>query len=541
MSAENPSPSRHPILQFVTQLTRSDLLLILLIGLVAFSVRVIPEPRTVDDAFITFRYSSNIVEGEGFVYNPDSKVLGTTTPLYTLLMAGFGGIMGDHYQWYALFINALADSLSVVLLYLLARYLTGSRLAGGLLGLLWALLSYSVTFAIGGMETSVHNLFMIAAWVAYLDKRRGWVGAFVALGLLTRPDALLWAAPLMLHQLWTAWREHSPHQKIGSWLPLSDYMAGLIIGLPWVIFATLYFGSPLPHTIGTKSVVYQVDGPQALIRMLQQFANPIDQFEILGPVVGTGIGLILFPFLALVGLRAMLKPHPRTLPIFLHAWIYLAVFSATNPLIFRWYLTPPMPAYLLAIVCGAYSLGQSLTPSIGARRLKIAAYSLSAFAVLCVLAGWELKPDHRPNRPAPKMAFHEIELNYQTVAERLAREESIGPDTLIAAGDIGAVGFFSRARILDTIGLVTDGLNHYYENAGYPALIPDEGNYAIPPQMIFDRQPDYIITMLDFVKLGLQQDPRFAEQYELLYEIKTDYYGGAMLVYKRIVPSSAVQ
>ena len=541
MSAETPSPTHHPILQSTTHWTRSDLLLILLIALVAFLARVIPEPRTVDDAFITFRYSRNIVEGEGFVYNAESKVLGTTTPAYTLLMAGIGAILGDDYSWYALFVNALADTLSVVLLYLPARQLTGSRLAGGLLGLLWALLSYSVTFAIGGMETSVHNLFMIAAWVAYLDKRRGWGGAFVALGLLTRPDALLWAGPLMLHQLWMAWRERTPNQSLWSWLPLSDYVAGLIIGLPWVIFATVYFGSPIPHTIGTKSVVYEVDSAQALVRLMQQYANPIDQFEVLGPLFGTGMGLILFPFLALVGLRAMSKSHPRTLPIFLHAWLYLLVFSASNPLIFRWYITPPMPAYILAVVCGAYSLGQSLTPAIRAQRLKIAAYGLSAFTVVCVLAGWELKPDHKPDRPAPKMAFHEIELNYQIVAERLVAEEGVGPDTLIAAGDIGAVGFYSHARILDTIGLVTDGLNRYYEVEGYQDLIPEDGNYAIPPQMIFDRQPAYLITMLDFVKLGLQQDPRFAEQYELLYEIKTDYYGGAMLVYKRIAPSNTTQ
>jgi len=34
-------------------------------------------------------------------------------------------------------VNALADAVSVVLLFLLARYLTHSRLAGGLLGLIW--------------------------------------------------------------------------------------------------------------------------------------------------------------------------------------------------------------------------------------------------------------------------------------------------------------------------------------------------------------------------------------------------------------------
>ncbi|MBZ0305706.1 MAG: hypothetical protein K8I82_06525, partial [Anaerolineae bacterium] len=51
--------------------------------LVALLARILPQPPTVDDAFITFRYSRNLVEGNGFVYNPGDKVLGTTTPLYT--------------------------------------------------------------------------------------------------------------------------------------------------------------------------------------------------------------------------------------------------------------------------------------------------------------------------------------------------------------------------------------------------------------------------------------------------------------------------
>ena len=38
-----------------------------------------------DDAFITYRYARNISNGLGFVYNYGEKVLGTTTPLFTLL------------------------------------------------------------------------------------------------------------------------------------------------------------------------------------------------------------------------------------------------------------------------------------------------------------------------------------------------------------------------------------------------------------------------------------------------------------------------
>ena len=47
-----------------------------------------------EDAFITFRYARNIAQGLGFVYNPGERVLGTTTPLQTLLLAGLGFLFG---------------------------------------------------------------------------------------------------------------------------------------------------------------------------------------------------------------------------------------------------------------------------------------------------------------------------------------------------------------------------------------------------------------------------------------------------------------
>src|SRR5205814_7299130 len=101
--------------------------------LLALAARTVPGPRTIDDAFITFRYSRNIVEGQGFVYNPGSQVLGTTTPLYTVLMAAISAIArGEDFQNYAIIVNALADAGTAILLFLLARRLTGNRWIGGL-------------------------------------------------------------------------------------------------------------------------------------------------------------------------------------------------------------------------------------------------------------------------------------------------------------------------------------------------------------------------------------------------------------------------
>src|SRR5436853_4638991 len=113
------------------RLARLDLALIVGVMLLALTARALPGPRTIDDAFITFRYSRNILEGQGFVYNPGTRVLGTTTPLFTLIMAVVGGVLGGQdFPWYAIVVSALADAGTAALLFLLARRLTCNRWMG---------------------------------------------------------------------------------------------------------------------------------------------------------------------------------------------------------------------------------------------------------------------------------------------------------------------------------------------------------------------------------------------------------------------------
>src|SRR5437773_1541112 len=50
---------------------------------------------TIDDAFISFRYARNLVQGYGLVFNPGEYVEGYTNFLWTLLMAGVVALGND--------------------------------------------------------------------------------------------------------------------------------------------------------------------------------------------------------------------------------------------------------------------------------------------------------------------------------------------------------------------------------------------------------------------------------------------------------------
>lgn len=498
------------------------------IAAISLAARFVPQPRTIDDAFITFRYSRNLVEGYGFVYNTGVRTMGTTTPLFTLAMAGIGLVTGsEDYPWFALIVNALADSITVVLLGLLAYRVTRSPIVAVILGGLWAVSPMSVTFAVGGMETSVVILWMVAAILCYITGHERWMAVFAALSVLTRIDTLIWVGPLLLHQWYTYWRAHRDSRLLER-VPWQNWVIFAALLLPWYVFSWSYFGTVLSNSLRAKTLAYHIGEFEALVRLLQHIATPFLEQEAFG-TPGIVIGIVLYPTLAGIGTLYAVKRESRLLPFLLYPWLYVAVFSIMNPLIFRWYLAPPLPGYFLAILVGVWALAESIIRQPRGRLVTIGVVGIIFLALS--LNAWALHPDHEPDRPAPKMAWHQIELYYQRMSERLRNDYGTTEDTLVAVGDIGAVGYYTRARILDTVGLVTPEILDYYpvDEAKYE----EDQNYLVPPAIILDYQPDYIVLMEIFLHQGLADTPAFEEQYQTIDFIPTDFYGEGMILYQR--------
>lgn len=566
----------------------------LLIAL-AIAARVIPGPRTIDDAYITFRYARNLLAGQGFVYNPGEAVLGTTTPLYTLLLAGLGASTGGPqapFPELAMWVNALADAATCLLLWSLGRRLGLGR-AGAAAALAWAVAPFSVTFAIGGLETSVFiALLSGAVWAAAHSYRRPgeadgervrWrvLAAWLAsLALLTRPDALILLGPLALERLWSALPRRMAGGRGERFHPAELAAAVLPYGA-WAVYATLIFGSPLPHSILAKAAAYQLGTGDGLIRLLQHYATPFLEQNLLGTPLAVGLGLVLYPFLFILGARRVVRAEPRLLAWALYPWLYLITFALANPLIFRWYLTPPLPAYFFFIFVGLEGVlarlgkkmrGDTVTmetrrhgkkkalcpqngdskreseggiPKIGppwsagalrgAMRLlgvtpwgRFVVPVLLAVPILFSLTEWRPSLDHGGTQPAPEMAFIKLELLYRQAAERMAPQ--LTPQSVLAAGDVGVLGYFTPARILDTVGLNSPVSTGYYPLPADQYVI----NYAVPAGLIVDQRPDWVVILEVYGRRSLLLDSRFQAEYHLVEKIETDLYGSdGMLIFQR--------
>ena len=532
---QEPNPN-HALISLARWPERA-LVAVILLTLLA---RLIPGPRMIDDAFITFRYARNVVHGVGFVYNAGERVLGTTTPLYTLWMAALSLVTHtENYPILALVTNALADAVSAYLLYHLGKRLSNSPLVGLGAALLWAIGPMSVTFAIGGMETSVFILLMLATFTAHLERRPYLTAVLAALSFLTRPDAVLIVALVFGQVLLENIRlqtSKSPHSllKYDIWHLVFVFLLAIA---PWTIFATAYFGSPIPQSVSAKSLGYLLSPEAGLGRLIQHFSVPFFESDVFN--LGSLIRLIIYLTLYFAATLAAFRRDSRSLPLLAYPALYAAAFAVGNPLIFRWYLAPPLPAYMLGILLGVYQLSnvKSQLPNLKGRianlhlRFEIGYLifgAVIAFYSFTSLRAWTLHPDHGPGRPAPKMAFIQLEQLYHQVAADL--NPQVSPNTVIAAGDIGALGYDTGAHILDTLGLISPQTLHYYPLDPKLYVI----NYAMSPQLINDQKPDWLVAPEVYLRKGVLLDAQFQAQYQLFEKIPSDIYGSdGLLVFCR--------
>jgi hypothetical protein len=96
--------------------------------------------------------------------------------------------------------NALIDAASSLLLILIGTHL-GFRRSGIAAASIWAIAPWSVTFSIGGMETSLLVCLMLGTFYLYLSERPVWAALTASLGVLARPDSLIYLAPIAVARL----------------------------------------------------------------------------------------------------------------------------------------------------------------------------------------------------------------------------------------------------------------------------------------------------------------------------------------------------
>ena len=314
----------------------------LFLGLWAWTHRFIQ-----DDAFISFRYARNLVEGKGLVWNPGERVEGYTNFLWTLLMAvpfalGLDPVRFAHGCGLLLFLASLGAA------YGLARSVLGSRyqalLAVVLLGSNYTFSCY----ATGGLETQLQAALLTAlTWlVLSLPREGGWkrgvlaaCSLLAALALLTRLDSAVFLAVLYacLGLRMRARRLSLRHGlSEGAFLVLP----ALVITAAWFAWKWAYYGGILPNTYYAKAA--PLSFPANVLILL--FGLKYLYFFLLS------YGLMPFLFLALFSWKELLGRVETVVPAaLLVLWSLYVVFVGGGFMEYRMMVAALPPAVVLIV------------------------------------------------------------------------------------------------------------------------------------------------------------------------------------------------
>ncbi len=428
--------------------TWTEILILALTVLVArmLAARAFP---IYDDAFITYRYARNLATGLGLVYNPGASwepILGTTTPGYAVLLAGFQ-LLGLPIVAGSLALNFLCDALSAVLLIqLLDRRVVSSLVAV----VAFAAIPEIARISAGGMEPPVVVVCALAAVRCFQLNRMFLSGLASAIACTLRPECVLLVLTLGV-------------------LALIERRSLLPFLLPVIVIGALFagtlqwiYGSPFSHSVVAKAATHsgeQKPGFSRLPDILAQAFGPSQPMRMLAVMVG-------------IGAIAMWFRRSKFLPFAIFAALIVVAYLIARPKTWGWYFYAPLLAWVAWLGMGFEQFARWIGfDRLGLGRQSRVRVATIAACVLC-LGAVSAFPLVRADKVTPMVYGH-----FETWAKeaRLAERK-----VSISASDIGAIGWYTDALIYDSAGLVW----------------PEAMQLTRPVDQIRKYMPDYVILVV---------------------------------------------
>lgn len=407
-----------------------------------------------DDAFITYRYAQNFAAGNGLVYNPGAPwepVLGTTTPLYGVLM-GACAWLGLDLAWFARVFNVVCD---VAIALLVARGLGLARRPAA-----WALCAFAAfpwlaRISAGGMESPLFALLALAAARDLAAEKPARAGLWAALDCTVRPEGVLLLVVCGLELL------PRPRALVRFAVPVA------LVGAITVGLLVHVYGSPVPQSVQAKAHM-QAGAWERVQHVLAESFAPHAALLLVLPLVAAGFVLLLR------------RPGPLR-PFVAFALAITASYVAARPHVWGWYFYVPLTAWVVAFACGTNAL---------VRRVPLLARVTPLVAGACALAGVATLAVLRPS-PIPEHVYAPL----QAWARETSQRE---PAARVLASDIGAIGWAWNGVVLDSEGLT------------WPAAL----DFGHPNAIVRAYEPEYLLVVAERERIApVYGDPYMLEHY----------------------------
>jgi hypothetical protein len=417
---------------------------------------------TADDAYITYRFAENLAEGRGFVYNSGENVQGTSTPLYTFILAGCSSIFGaQSMPWVSRGLGVIADAASLALIVRATASLgASSQFLSASLFALFPRLVFSATL---GMETPLVVMMMM---LSYLLHTKGIPGAACGvLGLLfvLRVDTSLWSA-MMLTMMMRKEGRFAPRTLIPLIVPVAA----------WLLYAHMAFGSVVPHAMEAKSEswhhLFGAFDPGRVLLGYFPF-HGLRDFPLIVKIVLCTL-IVMPPVLILPGLFRRKDPLMIFPGFFL---LYNGLYAGARVVMADWYYLPGWVSYVVSLGC-FWSWLFSAEPERGAkaRAERLLSHALVPALVVLLALGiyrWRQDPGEW------------VQNELVRVANWLAANAQAESSVMLEP--IGEIGWVSNLYVHDEVGLVSPRILEYRRRF--------EGSDAWFLQYVKDVRPTYIV------------------------------------------------
>jgi len=388
-----------------------------------------------DDAFITFRYCANLVNGNGLVYNVGEKVQGISTPIWGFVLS-IPAIIGIPLEHASRWLGLLFDLLSLVLIWkIFSREQNGY--SGLLVAFLFAIDLYLAKTSVSGMEGPLFLFVTLWAVDSYMRDKLYVSALLCGLSVFVRPEGLLFASVLLLYAAFVKRR-----------LPIGPLMVGVGLILVGASLQFLYYGQWIPQSVvGKAALVRSYEG--ILYLVFFPLRDPLQLVLTLTTVVGFFTAWNRSEFVRIYSLWAF---------VLLLAW---AIFGAR---LWAWYCYPVW--FWKALVTGVF---------VAAMFEKYSSLAwLKRFAnpaMLCVITifGWAMLAIVL----GPSMITHNV---HEKIRDWAASRDFTGKTSY--GMDFGAVGYYTGMRVIDEPGLVWPDAITKYSSDLRKILLGEKPEYA---------------------------------------------------------------
>ncbi len=478
---------------------RTDYCWILLAGIVCLGAFLFAENAIngsifcgfpLDDSWIHAQFAHNLAVGNGMSYSDNIQTPGDTSPLWVVLIAGIFKIFGESHAVLEIrLLSGVAYLVTGIITAAVTYKTTGKRYLGVLAGIIVVTISDMVWAGSAGMETSFFSMMLIAAYWSHLnDKSRIPIRTSIlfALTSLTRPEGILLFVFAILDAVleervgggFIAWGKAAVKRTIGQWQAILVFLA---ISIPFTIFCWKTTGRMFPNTYYSKGGGFHL-------------ISPIYTYIVYFYSVFLSANPVMF-LLVCVGIYGMLKnsaKYPKKYCLyFFFLFPIIGTVASTTVLTRRLFFTF-LPLIVPVAMTGIDTIMNMASNGLVKRRIQIVAtVTMVLYSIIMMTIG--VYPLHYFNGKvwdeAEYFAWGVHNINEQQVRIANWLNTHASPGAVVAANDVGAIGFLSHCRVIDVCGLVSNDVTDVIKK--YAQF--DDAKPHILEYLKATVKPDYVV------------------------------------------------